>query len=98
MRWLASISSKDNSPKYLQISFRDIVIHLTEHHGDCSPGASVYIAQFENLEEFHAHLTAKNYAFNKPGLEITPWDLKQKCMEVIDPFGNRLSFSETILD
>ena len=29
-----------------------------------------------------------------PGLEIAPWNAK--CMEVIDPFGNRLRFSEAL--
>ena len=27
----------DNSPIYMQISLGDIIIHLSEHHGDCSP-------------------------------------------------------------
>ncbi len=34
----------------------------------------------------------KNYKFNKPGLEKAPWNAI--CMEVIDPFGNKLLFSE----
>lgn len=33
----------ENSPVYLQISLDGIVIHLTEHHGDCTPGARTHI-------------------------------------------------------
>ena len=29
----------------------------------------------------------------KPGIDKTPWDYDTYCMEVIDPFGNRLTFT-----
>jgi Glyoxalase superfamily protein len=35
---------------------------------------------------------AKNYRYAKPGLGKAPWDAW--CMQVCDPFGNRLRFSE----
>lgn len=79
------------SPLYIQISRDDITLHLSEHHGDGSPGAKVFV-EFQNIAGFHRDLTSKNYKFNKPGLEKTPWNAI--CMEVIDPFGNRLLFSE----
>ncbi|MEO6018053.1 MAG: glyoxalase superfamily protein, partial [Polaromonas sp.] len=31
-------------PLYLQVSRDGCVIHLSEHHGDCSPGAAMRIA------------------------------------------------------
>ena len=77
----------DNSPIYIQVSFRHITLHLSEHHGDCTPGARVYI-EFSNLRDYHKELIDKNYKYNKPGLE------SDMCMEVIDPFGNRLTFTE----
>lgn len=83
----------DNTPIYMQISLNGIVLHLTEHHGDCSPGARAYIAKFENLKDFHKQLLSKPYKFNRPGLEKTLWKPKNLCMDVIDPFGNRLSFN-----
>ncbi|MGH6901873.1 MAG: glyoxalase superfamily protein, partial [Geminicoccaceae bacterium] len=67
------------------------VLHLSEHHGDCSPGACVYV-RTTGLEDFHREITAKNYRFMRPGIERTPW--RSKLMEVIDPFGNRLRFDE----
>lgn len=30
-------------PIYMQVSGSGIVLHLTEHHGDCTPGGKVYI-------------------------------------------------------
>ena len=83
----------DNAPIYMQISLGDIVLHLTEHHGDCTPGARVYIDGFEGLREYHRQILDKDYRFNRPGLEAPPWNPDSLCMDVIDPFGNRLSFN-----
>lgn len=83
----------DNAPVYLQISLNGIVLHLTEHHGDCTPGARAYISGFKDLNNYHHQLLKKPYLYNRPGLEKTPWNATTWCMEVIDPFGNRLSFN-----
>lgn len=84
--------SKD-SPIYMQVSFGDIVLHLSEHYGDSSPGSRIYIEGFVGLKDYHAKLLEKKYKFMRPGLETTQWDSKILCMEVIDPFGNRLTFT-----
>lgn len=83
--------SEGKPPVYIQISKSGIVIHLTEHHGDCTPGGKVYI-ECKGLQAYHKELTDKRYAYNAPGLETAPW--KSLCMEVVDPFGNKLLFSE----
>lgn len=83
--------SDGTPPVYMQISKAGIVIHLTEHHGDCTPGGKVYI-ECKGLRAYHKNLIDKKYAYNAPGLEIAPW--KSLCMEVVDPFGNKLLFSE----
>jgi hypothetical protein len=31
------------APAYLQVSRGTLVLHLTEHHGDCAPGANAFI-------------------------------------------------------
>ncbi|MGH6903964.1 MAG: glyoxalase superfamily protein [Geminicoccaceae bacterium] len=80
-----------DAPVYMQVSRGDLVLHLSEHHGDCSPGACVYV-RTTGLEDFHREITAKGYRFMRPGIEPTPW--RSKLMEVIDPFGNRLRFDE----
>jgi hypothetical protein len=81
----------DNSPVYMQLSKEHILLHLSEHHGDAAPGAKVYI-QYQNLKNLHALLNEKKYKFNKPGMEEAPWNAW--CMEVVDPFYNKLLFCE----
>lgn len=81
-----------NAPIYMQISKDELVLHLSEHHGDATPGSKAFINGFEDLKGYHQLLTDKNYKFNKPGLETAPWEEDAYSMEVIDPFGNRLLF------
>lgn len=88
----------ETMPVYWQISKDNLVLHLTEHHGDCCPGAKVYV-ECSGLRAYHAELIIKEYPFNRPGvdspgLETAPWNAL--TMEVIDPFGNRLLFSESV--
>lgn len=82
---------EENLPLYMQISKDGMVIHLTEHHGDCSPGGKIYI-ECTGLREYHRELLDKNYSYNRPGLDTAPWSAL--CMTVIDPFGNKLMFNE----
>jgi len=81
------------APLYMQVSRGDIKLHLSEHHGDACPGSKAFI-DFENLEEYHRELTAKNYKYNRPSLEIAPWNAR--TVTVIDPFHNQLLFSESL--
>ena len=67
-------------------------LHLSEHHGDASPGSTVFI-WMRGIADYHRELLAKDYRYNKPGLEDAPWDAK--VMQVADPFGNKLRFSES---
>jgi catechol 2,3-dioxygenase-like lactoylglutathione lyase family enzyme len=83
----------EGSPFYMQISLGDIVLHLSEHHGDCTPGARILIEEFEGVKDYHKTLIDKNYKFNKPGLGRPFYDNSLYQMEVIDPFGNRLTFT-----
>jgi hypothetical protein len=82
-----------DTPVYMQLSLGDIVIHLSEHYGDCSPGAKVYIEDFTGLEKYHQQLLDKQYKFMRPGIAPTPWNPNILCMEVIDPFTNKLIFN-----
>ena len=80
-------------PLYLQISRGGCVLHLSEHHGDCSPGAAMRI-ETDELDAFHQQLLAKNYKHARPGIEDTPWESRD--MSIHDPFGNRLTFTNAI--
>ena len=80
-------------PLYLQVSRDGLVLHLSEHHGDGSPGV-VVVVRTAGLDAYHREITAKGYPFARPGLERAPWNAW--LMEVTDPFGNRLRFNEPI--
>ena len=81
----------DNFPLCAQISRGGLRLHLSEHHGDASPGSTVFV-WMRGIAAFHAELKAKDYRYNKPGLEDAVWD--GKLVQVSDPFGNRIRFSE----
>ncbi len=77
-------------PLYMQVSRGRVILHLSEHHGDASPGATEFI-WMEGIEAFHRELLAKRYKNSRPGLETVDWGLQ---VEVPDPFGNRLRFAQ----
>ena len=83
----------DNAPLYLGISLGTISLHLTEHHGDCTPGAKIFIEGFENIKEYHSDLKKKGYKYNNPGIGPAFYDPKMLCFDVADPFGNKLWFN-----
>ncbi|WP_136067598.1 glyoxalase superfamily protein [Modicisalibacter radicis] len=80
-------------PLYMQISKGGCVLHLSEHHGDASPGAALRI-ETDELEVFHQQLVAARYAYARPSIEETPWGSRD--MTIADPFGNRLTFISAI--
>jgi catechol 2,3-dioxygenase-like lactoylglutathione lyase family enzyme len=79
-------------PIYTQVSRDDAALHLTEHHGDASPGARVRI-ETHGLATYHATLVAKRYPYAYPAIESQPWG--EMSMTIADPFGNRLTFFES---
>jgi|SRR5262249_10947887 len=81
------------TPLYMQFSRDGCVLHLSEHYGDCCPGAAVRI-ETDGLDEFHAELTSKGYKFARPGINEMPWGARE--VSVKDPFGNRLTFSTPV--
>jgi len=80
----------NNFPLYAQVSRSGLTLHLSGHHGDASPGSSV-VAEMKGIRQFQQELAAKNYTHMKPSIEDLPWGL---VMEVIDPFSNRIRFTE----
>ena len=77
-------------PLYLQVSRGGCILHLSEHHGDCCPGAALRI-QDGDVGAYHAELAAKEYGYARPQVEEAPWGARE--MTVKDPFGNRLVFT-----
>ena len=80
----------DNAPLYMQVSREGIVLHLSEHHGDCSPGGAVRI-EMADVDAFSKTLRDKRYKYANPGCgQSTPWGTKE--VTLTDPFKNRLIF------
>ena len=79
------------TPLYMQVSRAGMVFHISEHHGDGSPGAHVRI-NIVGVRELHAELIGKHYKNNRPGLEKPEWGGLE--MTVIDPVNNRITFAE----
>jgi len=78
-------------PLYMQISLGECLVHLSEHSGDCCPGAAVKF-HTDTIEEYVEELVAKQYppgvAAQELGVAEQPWGSLD--MLLIDPFGNRL--------
>lgn len=78
-------------PLYAQVSRSQLVLHLSEHHGDGSPHTVVWapVADVYRLrDELHAHRDARQ----RPGVDAdSPGG---PTMEVIDPDGNVLRFAQ----
>ena len=81
----------DVGPLYMGIARDGCELHLSEHHGDGSPGAKVRV-EVVGIIDLHREFMVKKYRFNRPGLEKTPWETRE--VTVIDPFGSRLTFYE----
>ena len=82
-----------DAPAYLQIERGPVVLHLSEHYGDCSPGAKVFV-NTDDVEALHRELWSRPNPNMRPGVERAPWNAK--VLEVTDPFGNRLSFNQPL--
>ncbi|WP_095145105.1 MULTISPECIES: glyoxalase superfamily protein [unclassified Pseudomonas] len=82
-----------NFPLYLQVSRGDCVLHLSEHHGDATPGSALRI-ETDELPAFHQQLLAKDYRYAHPEIQTMPWGSQD--MTINDPFGNRLVFTNAI--
>jgi catechol 2,3-dioxygenase-like lactoylglutathione lyase family enzyme len=78
-------------PLYQQVSRAGLVLHLSEHHGDATPGSQVRV-EMTGVRDLHAELIAKRYRNNRPGLVTPPWGGVE--LTVIDPCANRITFHE----
>jgi catechol 2,3-dioxygenase-like lactoylglutathione lyase family enzyme len=85
-----------SAPVYMQITRDACVIHLSEHHGDGTPGTIIRVempAEGE-LEAYQQQLLASGYKYYRPGIQDQEWGSRE--MTVGDPFGNRLTFYRTL--
>ena len=80
-----------DAPVYMQISREGLTFHLSEHHGDATPGSTAYV-YMTGVEELHRELNDKKYRHMRPGLQRQEWGMTE--LGVIDPFGNHIRFGE----
>jgi catechol 2,3-dioxygenase-like lactoylglutathione lyase family enzyme len=78
-------------PLYLGISRGALHLHLSEHHGDASPGATIFVPM-RNVERLRDELQARRYGYGRPDIVEQDWG---QVLEVYDPFGNRIRFCQS---
>jgi hypothetical protein len=72
------------------VSRGDLVLHLSEHHGDGTPGTVVHI-ETTGVADLHAELRGREYPHLNPGLDT---DEIGTHVWLVDPFGNTLRFNQ----
>lgn len=78
-----------DTPLYMGLKLGECHLHLSEHFGDASPGASLRI-EMDDVHAYCTQLNAKGYRHARPGVQRQPWGMDD--MTISDPFGNRLIF------
>ena len=78
-----------DAPFYIGIERDGVLIHLSEHFGDATPGSHIRI-EVDDIDAFCTQLNAKSYRNARPGITAQPWGNRE--MTIADPFGNRITF------
>ena len=85
---------RGEGPLYMQVSLGEILLHLSEHSGDATVGAALKL-HTDDVEKYVDDLAAKEpppeAAEQYPGVARQPWGSLD--MLLVDPFGNRLIFT-----
>jgi Glyoxalase superfamily protein len=78
-------------PVFMQVSRGPLVLNLSSHHGDGTPGTAV-VVMTDDVAALHAELHRKNYPFLKPGIEPHGSGVQ---MTVLDPASNAIRFFQS---
>jgi catechol 2,3-dioxygenase-like lactoylglutathione lyase family enzyme len=78
----------EDGPAFMQVSRGPVVLNLSSHHGDGTPGAVVLVV-VDDIEALYAELSAKHYPFMNPG--IGPHGPGRE-MTLLDPASNQIRF------
>jgi len=82
---------EEGYPIYIQVSRENLVFHLSEHSGDCTPGSKVFVNTSE-LDKLYQEIISKDYKYNRPEIITAPWG--DRTFEITDPFSNKVLFNE----
>lgn len=80
-------------PLYMGVARGECALHLSEHHGDATPGASLRI-EVDDVDALCAELMARHPRHNRAEVHTMSWGTRD--FTVTDPFGNRLTFTSAI--
>jgi Glyoxalase superfamily protein len=78
-----------NSPLYMRVRRGRMVLDLSEHHGDGTPGSTIWVP-VDDVEALQKELVGKSYKFMRPGID--PDAPGGPTMDVFDPFSNTIRF------
>lgn len=78
-------------PLYMGIRRDGLVLHLSEHFGDGTPGGAVFLPM-KGVRGFREELWNKPNRPLNPAVESQPWGL---TLDLTDPFGTQLRFCES---
>ena len=79
-------------PLYVQIRRDACIIHLSGHHGDCTPGSALRV-EVTDIDACLADLETRPYANARPGIVDQSWGDRE--IRLTDPFGNTVVFWQT---
>lgn len=79
-------------PLYLRVRREELVLDLSGHHGDGTPGTALWIP-VRDVVALRDELLAGEFRFVRPGID--PDAPGGPTMDVLDPFGNTLRFCQT---
>ena len=83
----------ETAPLYLGLTLCGFEIHLSEHHGDATPGSAIRL-KVTNLDTLYRTLQQNFYRNARPSIIDQPW---ARDLPILDPFGNRIIFSEPLV-
>ena len=79
----------DGMPLYMGLRRGGCELHLSEHHGDATPGSAVRIG-VADVDVLLAELNGRAHPRLRPGVQDQPWGTRE--ITLTDPFGNRIIF------
>lgn len=82
---------EDGFPIYMQVLSDNLVFHLSEHSGDCTPGSKVFV-RVNELDDLFEQISSQGYKYSRPEIFTAPWG--DRMFEVVDPFSNKIAFNE----
>lgn len=78
-------------PIFMQVSRGGLVLNLSSHHGDGTPG-SVVLVEVEDIDALHAELHTRGYPYMNPGIDPHKG---AREMVLLDPASNQIRFYES---